>query len=193
MSLPCAERRDARRHRRRRAAARAAGRVRARPRAVGAAAEIVDGVEAEAERRRIGAADDHRARLFQFATTGLSAGAIDVAERGDAVDGRAAFLVDVFLDRHRHAMQRAERLVCLIARATAASARSACASASSDRSHRDGVELRIDRVHPRNARRDGFARGDLAASRIACGQRRRVPLSRVRRSRSNSLFRVVLR
>ncbi len=86
------ERRDARRHRRRRAARRSARRVPARPRAVGAAAELVDRVEAEAERRRVGAADDDRARSLPVRDDRAVLRRHHVGERRDAVHGGAADL-----------------------------------------------------------------------------------------------------
>ena len=102
--------------------------------------------------------------FFQLATIGLSAVAIDVAKRLDAVDRRAAFLVDVLLDRDRHAVQRARGR----RRARPPRRRDpACASACSDRSTVTALSARIDLVHARDARRHGIARARSSRLRIA--------------------------
>ena len=120
--------------------------MRLRPRAVGAAAQVVDGVEAKAERRRIGAADDDRARALPVGD-GRAVGWRDqVAKGDDAVGRRAAFLVDVFLDRHRNAVQRPERRVRRGDRAIGAIRGGARRLGQIDG---DRVELAVDRRHAR--------------------------------------------
>ena len=100
--------------------------------------------------------------FFQFATTGLSAVAISIPVRGDAVDGRAAFLVDVLLDRDRHAVQRAQRRCVRPRGDRLVRAVGAPPAPAADRSQVTALSARIDRVHPLDARADRLARRDAA-------------------------------
>ena len=165
------ERRDAGGHRRRRAAARSARRHGARPRAVRAPAIIVHRVQPEAERRGIGAADDDRAGFFPVGDHRAVRGGNDVLERRDAIDRRAAFLVDVFLDRHRDAVQRSQsrairnRGVGAIGRGQRLAGEIA--------GH--GIQLRVDRPHPPHACVHGLARRNRTRA-DAFGERNGIPL-----------------
>ena len=149
------------------AAGRAARRVRFRPRAVGAAAQIVDGVETEAERRRIGAAGDDRAGAFPIGDDRTIGFCNDVLKTNHAVGRGAAFLIDVFLDGHRHAMQRPERIAAGD-RLVGGARRPSCRVRQVD-GHR--VELRVHLGYARETRRERFLGGNLAVAYRACDAR----------------------
>ena len=102
------DRADAERHRGGGAARRAARRVRVRPGILRQAAQRVVGEPAVAELRRVRATDDDRAGLAQVGDH-RRVGLRDQVLVGDQpVRRRLSGLVDVLLDRHRHAVQRAE-------------------------------------------------------------------------------------
>ncbi|GCC49206.1 hypothetical protein chiPu_0033336, partial [Chiloscyllium punctatum] len=95
-------------NRRRGAAAGAARCQPAAPRIVGRAVQIVVGEPAVRERRCVGAADDDGAGLAEIRDHRAVLGGDDVAERCDAIGGGVTALIDIDLDRDRHAMQHAE-------------------------------------------------------------------------------------
>ena len=147
-------------HRGRGAAAGAAGCVPARPGVERAAVQVVLGEPAHRKRRRVGAADDHRTGLAQIGHHRAVLGGEVVLEGDHAVGGGAPLEVDVDLDRHRHAVQRAQRI-----------ATAACAIGGVGRGQRlvgqqvdDGVERRVDGLHALQAGLCGFAGGDGAAA-----------------------------
>jgi hypothetical protein len=151
------KRRDAGCDRRRSAARRAAGGVRLRPWVVRPAAQIVDRVEPEAESRRIGAADDDRAGALPVGDDRAVRLGDDVLEADDAVGGRATLLVDVLLDRHRYAVQRAQGVTvrdCAIG-----AFRCGARHIRQIDGHR--VERRVDGRHARQARLQRILGGDL--------------------------------
>ena len=164
------ERRDARGHRGGGAAARPAGRVLLGPRVPGAAAQIVLGVEPEAEGRRVGAADDDGAGRDPVRDHGAVFLGDEIAERHHPVRRGAAGLVDVLLDRHRHAVQRAEGLAPCHGRVGAISG----GARGGPEIHGHGVQPRIDGGHPFEARRHRLPRRDLPAGNRP-GHARRVP------------------
>ena len=104
------DRPHARGDRRRRAAAGAAGGVVARPGVERAAMQVVVGEPAKRESRCVGTAEDHRTGAPQVGDDRAVVGRDRIAQRHEAVGGRAAALVDVDLGRHRHAVQYAERV-----------------------------------------------------------------------------------
>ena len=95
-------------HGRRRTTTGTARRMGTRPRVVGAAMQVVFGEPPHRERRRVGAADDHRAGPAQVGHHRAVFRCDVVLERDHAVGGGAAAQVDVDLHRHRHAVQRAQ-------------------------------------------------------------------------------------
>ncbi|BBC02081.1 hypothetical protein BE61_75430 [Bradyrhizobium elkanii USDA 61] len=70
--------------------------------------QIVVGEPAVREGRRVGAPDNDGARLAKIRDHRAVLGGDHVAKGNDAVGGGAAALVDIDLDRHRHAVQDAE-------------------------------------------------------------------------------------
>ncbi len=94
--------------RRRGAAAGATRRQPAAPRIMGRAVQIVVGEPAVRERRRVGAPDDDGTRLAEIRDHRAVLGGDDVAECDHAIGGGVTALINIDLDRDRHAMQRAE-------------------------------------------------------------------------------------
>jgi len=115
--------------------------MRFRPWVVRSAAQVVDGIDAKAERRRVGAADDDRPGAFEIRDRRAVRGSEEIAKADDAVGRRASLLVDVFLDRYRHAVQRSERRIRGGDRAIGALRRSARHIGQIDG---DRVELAVD-------------------------------------------------
>jgi hypothetical protein len=155
------ERRDAHGERRGGAAAGATGRAVAVPRIEGASAEIVVGVPAQAEGRRVGAADDDRAGALPVGHRRAVGRGDDVLERDHAVGSGGALLVHVLLDRHQYAMQKPQRLT-VATRGVGAIGRGQRLLGQHD-GHR--VELGVDGLQPGE---DGLCR--LATSDLCpCG------------------------
>ncbi len=138
------QRRDAGGERGGGAAAAAPRRVRAMPRVEGAPAQLVVGVPAQAEGRRIGAADDDGARALPVRHRRAVALRDEILECRYAVGCGHAFLVDVLLDRHRHAVQRAQRVAAANGGVGAVGRREGLVGEQ----HGDGVQRGIDGGQP---------------------------------------------
>ena len=148
---------DAGRDRRARAAGRAARRDAGVARILGVAMDQVGGEPAIGKRRAVGAAENHGAGLAQIVDHRAVGLRDHVALQLQPVGGGKAFLVDIDLDRDRHA---AKRTGILAARDRGIDGRGL-------RQHvrrpvvDHGVDLRIDRVEPRQRRRRRLLRRDL--------------------------------
>ena len=155
-----ADRADAGRDRRARAAGRAAAGDGLVPRIEGQAMQRIVGEGAERKFRRVGQAEHDGAGLLQVAHHGRIRRRDKAHLRRHAVRIGAAFVVDVFLDGDRHAVQR-WKIGALGAGAVGG-------AGSLDRFGREiddnGVELRIDRVHALDMRLDGFLRRNRAVA-----------------------------
>ena len=70
--------------------------------------QIVAGEPTMREGRRVGAADNDCAGFAKVGDDRAVFGGNDIAEGNDAIGGRASTLIDIDLDSHGNAMQRAQ-------------------------------------------------------------------------------------
>jgi len=150
------DRADAGRYRSTRAARRAAAGDIGIPRVKRKPVQRVIRKAAERELRRIGQAEHNGAGLLEIAHDRRVGGGDDVHLRGDAVGVGPPRIVDVFLDRDRYAVQRAE-----LGLSCSGLVRSFCSLQRILRQINDNcVEFRIDFAHSRNMGFDNLDRGN---------------------------------
>ena len=148
---------DAGRDRRARAAGRAARRDAGIARVFGVAMHEIGGEPAIGKRRAVGAAENDGAGLAQIVDHRAVGLRDDIALQLEAVGGGKAFLVDIDLHRDGHAGQRPGILAARDRRIDGGGLRQHLGRLVVDH----GVDLRVDRIEPRQRRGCRLLRRDL--------------------------------
>ena len=148
------DRPDPGRHRRTRAPRGAAGRGALVARVEGHPVQFVVRKGPHRKRRRIGPPDDDRPGMAQIGHHRCVLGRNEVLEGDHAIVGRMPLLIRVDLYGHGHAMQRAQRLAARTGGIGSIGRRQRLLVEAAHH----GVELAVDRIHPRQARNRRLAR-----------------------------------